>query len=84
MTHAPARHSTSDVRMAGVCTDCCTGAPLTFAADLGGGGNVKTFTAVPVVQVASLGLTPATDAEAPPGPPIPPISPARAPLALRI
>ena len=85
MTHTPSQHSPSGARMAGVCTDCCTGGPLTFAADFGGErSNAKTFTAVPIVQVAWFGLTPVTDAVSPPHPPIPPVSPARAPLALRI
>ena len=84
-TRAPSQHSTSDARMAGVCTNCCTGGPLTFAADLGGErGTAKTFTAVPIVQVAPFGLTPAADDLSPPSPPIPPLAPSRAPLALRI
>ena len=85
VTHDPSQHSTSAVRVAGVCTDCCTSGPLTSAADLGGErSNAKTFTAVPNVQVASFGLTTAPDAVSPPRPPISPLSPTRSPLALRI
>ena len=85
MTHVPSGHPTPDARMAGVCTDCCTSGRLTFTADLGGErGNVQTFAAAPIVEVASFGLMPAADDVSPPGPPIPPPAPSRAPLALRI